>query len=234
MLAVFVVQLRSVNLSTDYAYSLGRPSLKLWSLSSILSDQNPTLRTMECVATIDCLGENVLIKAAKMFNCSSAMLIGGCDSKIAQVEIKGPSTRTIGFYTTNSPACASLAVSINSRRGFSLYEGGKLEVWNIPEQKTLYEISVHQNGATCVDTSINNYSVFTGGLDQLALEWDERRFDRPVKDYSFNSDALGVQIGPKNDHFVACLADGTVDVVSIAIEGKRHEIGRHEVGQMEQ
>lgn len=87
----------------------------------------------------------------------------------------------IGNLETTAPACYALAVSpltAPSRAAlcFTCCSDGKINVFDVHNQKLIKSFMAHPEGASCLDITRDGSKLVTGGLDKMVRVWDLHTF----------------------------------------------------------
>ena len=209
----------AVSNPSRHIYTGGKGCVKVWEINQ--QDSNPKPLT-----ELQCLRDNY-IRSCKLLPDGRTLIIGGEASSLSVWDLASPTPRIKASLVSPAPACYALAISPNSQLCFSCCSDGRINVWDLHNQKLVRTFDGHTDGASCVDITPDGKKLVTGGLDSTVRVWDLMQSEELMY-CSFPSQVFSLGISPSEPWVSVGLENSRVEVLNLSTLKNRYQFHCHE------
>eukprot|EP01135_Chromosphaera_perkinsii_P012328 Nk52_evm20s2635 gene=Nk52_evmTU20s2635 len=208
----------AISNQTRHVYTGGKGCVKVWDINQ---QGNP-----QPLTELQCLRDNY-IRSCKLLPDGRTLIVGGEANALSVWDLGAGTPKVKSTLTSNAPACYALAISPNSQLCFSCCSDGRINVWDLHNQKLVRTFDGHTDGASCVDITPDGKKLVTGGLDSTVRVWDLMQSSELMY-CSFPSQVFSLGISPSEPWVSVGLENSRIEVLSLATMKSRYQLNVHE------
>lgn len=120
---------------------------------------------------------------------------------------------------TEAQACYALVISKDGRQCYSATADGNIIVWDLVSYERIATLKGHDEGASCVDLSSDEKTLWSGGLDNAVCTWEIAE-QRRLQKYDLDSQVFSLGCSPADDYVAIGMENSKVEMLSTTANEK--------------
>uniref|UniRef100_A0A2K6UYB0 Transducin-like enhancer protein 6 n=1 Tax=Saimiri boliviensis boliviensis TaxID=39432 RepID=A0A2K6UYB0_SAIBB len=190
----------AVSSFTRHAFTCGRKSIKVWSLTGQVAED----RFPESHLPVQTPG--AFLRTCLLSSNSRSLLAGGYNLPSVSVwDLVAPSLHVKEELPCAGLNCQTLAADLDANLAFAGFTNGVVRIWDVRDQSVVRDLRGFPDGVK--DIAVKGYSIWTGGLDACLRCWDQRSITKPLE-YQFESQIMSLSHSPQEDWVLLGMANG--------------------------